>query len=171
MTIITPEGVSTLGNESVWFIPAIANPVAGITVAEATAGTPLQTAINAFVAQGEQGVTSDMRLSSVEEYENPGRNKVSIEPFEIVYDPQDLTNATTYKAYSVLPEGTSGFLVDRRGLPHATAWAVTQDVIIYPVKIGAHNEVPVEAGSEGNKFKVKIKAYISGPKTRSAIVA
>ena len=51
MTVIIPEGVLTLGNEAVQWVPAIASPgIAAVTVAECTAGKPTQCVIKAFNA-------------------------------------------------------------------------------------------------------------------------
>ncbi|MBK9156718.1 MAG: hypothetical protein IPM11_01080 [Micropruina sp.] len=162
MTITIPDGVATLGAESVYWVPAIANPATGATVAELNAGTPIQCAINSFAPNGDQGSSQDLRLCSVDELENPGRNKITISAIELVYDPQMPTNTTAYAAYSALAPRAKGFLVDRRGMPHAQAFAAGQFVDIYTVTLGERNRVAITAGSDGEKFKTSIKPFVSG---------
>lgn len=163
MTAVFPDGVSVLGNEGLWYVPSIADPAIGVTVAELAAGVAVQTAIRGFNPQGTQNSSQDIRLSSVDQYENPGRNQVSIDPIEVVYDPQDPDNATKYKAYTVLVPNSSGFLVDRRGLTESDAAAADQIVDIYTIWLGARNRVGVDPTQEGGKFASTIKPFVSGP--------
>lgn len=163
MTAVFPDGVSTLGNESVWYVPSIADPESGVTIAELTAGVKIQTAIRGFNPQGTQNSSQDVRLSTVDLLENPGRNQVSIDPIEVVYDPQDPDSATKYKAYTTLVPGSSGFIVDRRGLPEGDAAVAAQIVDIYTVKLGARNRVSVDPTQDGGKFASTIKPFVSGP--------
>lgn len=163
MTAVFPDGVSTLGNETVWWVPSIANPATGVRLAELTAGVKIQTAIRGFNPQGTQNSSQDVRLSTKELLENPGRNQVTIDPIEIVYDPQDPDNATKYKAYTSLVPGSSGFIVDRRGLDSEAAAAATQVVDIYTAKLGARNRVSVDPTQDGGKFTSTIKPFVSGP--------
>ena len=171
MTIIVPDGVETLGNEAVWFVPAIVNTSAP-TVAELTAGVPLQCALtSAFNPNGEQSSGEDVRLCSRDTFEAPGRNRVTIDALEYVYDPQAPEDTTEYKAYSMLEPGTKGFIVDRRGLAHETAWTAAQVVDVYPVTLGERNRVPVELGADGQKFRTSQKPFATGARVLDAVVA
>jgi hypothetical protein len=162
MTAVFPDGVPTIGNESLRWVPSIAD-LAAPTVSEIVAGVAVQTAIRGFSPQGTQNSTEDIRLATKEKLENPGRNQVSIDAIEVLYDPHDPTNATKYKAYTALVPGSSGYLVDLRGIDEATT-PVSGDIVdIYTCTLGVRNRVPVDAGQDGSKFASTIKPFITGP--------
>ena len=158
MTLVIPEGIGTIGNINVRIVPAIAAIATGVTLAEWNAGTDIQLAIRNLGVNGEQGTFEDIRLGTVDIMESLGRNRISIDPVQVVYDPQEPDNATTYKAHSLLMAGGTIFLAQRLGLPQTTAAAASQNLpYIYSVLVGVPNEVPVDPTDDGGKFMRQFK--------------
>ena len=123
MSLYTVEGVSTQGAETVIFSPTIAN-IAAPKLTEIGSGVVtalnLGYALRGFAPTGEQGSSEDIRLASVQTFENPGRAKLSIDDITYVYDPQAAPATASNKHYEALKEGVKGYLVDRRGIPATT---------------------------------------------------
>lgn len=158
MTLVIPEGIETIGNLNVRIIPAIAAVATGITLAEWNAGTDIQLSIRSFPVNGEQAVFEDIRLGTVDILEGLGRNRISIDPVQVVYDPQEPDNTTTYKAHSLLMAGGLIYIGERLGLPQTDAAAADQIVsFLHQVKVGQPNEVPVDPTADGEKFMRSFK--------------
>jgi hypothetical protein len=165
MTLYAVEGVSTQGNETVIFVPALANPSAPKLT---EVGTGVTTALNlgyalrGFSPSSDQGTSDDIRLASTQTYENPGRVKKSLDDITYVYDPQAATGSASNKHYEILKAGVKGFLIDRRGISAQTAPAVGDKVDIYPVQFGAQRRVAVDPSAEGGKFEIVQKPFVIG---------
>lgn len=173
MSVYFPEGVDAQGNESVIFVPALANPAAP-TVAELTGASAinLSCALRGFGSSTEQSSTPDIRLCSREVFESPGRATNSLEDITYVYDPQAAAAAPTNKHYETLKSGVTGFLVDRRGLDSRTvAVAAAQKVDVFPVKFGPQRRVSVDPSAEGAKFEIIQKPWVTGQVRWDAVVA
>lgn len=174
MSDFYPEGVSTLGNETVIFVPALADPEAP-TVEELTAETAiyLSCALRGFSSSAEQSSVSDVRLCSKEQYESPGRTTVTIDDLTYVYDPQAAGKDQPDNIhYDTLKEGVTGYLIDRRGLDaREDPIEDGQIVDVYPVEMGAQRRVAVDpSGDEGSKFEIIQKAFVTGPPAWDATV-
>lgn len=77
-------------------------------------------------------------------------------------------NPTDDAPYSTLKYGVSGFLVVRRGVDYATAWAVGQKAEVYPTTCGEpQNSSP--AANEVMKFVSPMK--VTDPPATAATVA
>ena len=173
MTVVYPEGVLARGKESVIYVPTIAN-VAAPTVAELTAAGAVNIScyLSGFQPQGEQGATEDRRLCSEQVFETPGDVKVSIDNLEYVYYPQSAPSDPNNKAYDIMKKDVVGYLVDRRGLNARTsAIAATQRCDVYPIRLGEQFRTPVDPGTEGQKFRIQQKAFVTGPYQYDAIIA
>lgn len=158
MTIIYPEGISTIGNLSLQLLPAIAAPATKVTLAEWTAGTPMQLSIRNLGANGEQNVFEDIRLGTVDIMESLGRNRISIDPVQVVFDPQNPTSTTDYKVHTLLKTGGTVFLAQRLGVDQYSAATATQILsYIYQVKVGVPNEVPTDPTDDGSIFMRQFK--------------
>jgi hypothetical protein len=174
MVVFQPPGVSSLGNETLLWVPAIA-VLTAMTVAEATAtgAVNVSFAARGFSPGGDQGTSTDIRLGTKVAYENPGRFNPTIDDITYVYDPQAVDAAPVNKHYNTLIEGAIGYLVDIRGLD-ATTWAATaaQKYVVYPVQLGAQRPVGIDPTSEGGKFEFIQKPYVLAPgPTKGAIAA
>lgn len=165
MTLYAVEGVSTQGNETVIYVPALANPSAPkLTEVGAGVATALNLgyALRGFSPSSDQGTSEDIRLASVQTFENPGRVKETLDDITYVYDPQATTGAAGNKHYDVLKLNVKGFLIDRRGIPATTPPAVGDKVDIYPVQFGSQRRVGVDPSAEGGKFEIIQKPFVIG---------
>lgn len=173
MTVVFPDGVRSRGNESVIFVATIADPEAP-TVAELTAVTSVNVScfLTGFAPQVSQESAEDIRLCSEQIFEDPGDVQVSIDNIEYVYYPQATAPAATNKAYELLKNGTTGYLVDRRGLNARTvAIAAAQLVDVYPVRLGEQARMPLDPGQQGGKFRITQKPFVTGPYYYDSVVA
>lgn len=173
MTVYFPEGVDAQGNESVIFVPTLANPEAP-TVAELTGATAinLSCALRGFEPGADQASVPDIRLCSREQYESPGRVTPTIGDITYVYDPQAAgADDPENIHYDTLKQGVSGYLVDRRGLDARTVAVLAAQIVdVYPVTLGAQRRVPVDPSAEGGKFEIVQKPFVSGPPAFDAAV-
>lgn len=166
MSEFYPEGVSTLGKETLIWVPDLAVPTAP-TVAELTSASAiwLANAARGFSPSGDQPATQDIRLGTKTAGEAAGRATVSIDDVTYVYDPQ-LVGATTpndqVKHYDSMEPGMLGYLVDRRGLDNETVdVAAGQIVDVYRVELGERRRVAVDAsGDGGQKFEYVQKPFV-----------
>lgn len=166
MTEFFPEGVSTLGKETVIWVPDLADPNAP-TVTELTGASAinLSFAARGFSPTGDQPATQDIRLGTKVAGEAAGRASQSIDDITYVYDPQ-LVGATTpnpeVKHYDSMEPGMLGYLVDRRGLDAETvAVAADQVADVYRVELGERRPVAVDAtGDGGQKFEYTQKPFV-----------
>lgn len=163
MTLYSVEGVSSQGNETVIYVPAIA-VVTAPTVAELTGASALNLgyALRGFSPASEQGTSEDIRLASTQTFENPGRVRKTIDDITYVYDPQAAAGVASNKHYQALKLGVKGFLVDRRGIPATTAVIAGQFVDIIPVQFGDQRRVAVDPSAEGGKFEIIQKPFVTG---------
>lgn len=165
MTLYAVEGVSTQGTETVIYVPALANI---LTPKLTEVGTGVTTALNlgyalrGFEPQSEQGSSDDIRLASVQTFENPGRNKISLNDITYLYDPQAPTATASNKHYETLKLNVKGYLIDRRGIAATTAPAIGQIVDVYTVQFGAQRRVAVDPSAEGGKYEIIQKPFVIG---------
>lgn len=167
--IVFPDGIAAQGNGAVWLFPAVANLNAP-KLSEVTAGIVVSCAISGFSPSGEQSSNPDPRYCSTQQYESPGRNAVTIEPIEYVYDPQNPDDDEMYAYYAELTEGRKMVLGNRLGLPFDQAAAVGQFLNLYTITCGAKNDVPIDPTSEGAKIKIRQKLFVSGPSKRDVAI-
>jgi len=172
MTVVYPEGVRARGNESVVFVPAIADLEAPtLTELAATGSANISCFLTGFAPNGSQESQEDRRLCSEQIFEDPGDVQISIDNLVYVYEPQDDGTSPTNKAYNTLKKDVVGYLVDRRGLNARTvAFAADQLVDVYPVRLGEQFRVPLDPGQQGGKFQISQKAFVTGPYQYDATV-
>lgn len=165
MTLYTVEGVSTLGNETVIYCPSLANPDAPkLTECGAGVATALNLgyALRGFAPNAEQGSSPDVRLATVEDFENPGRVKPTLEDITYVYDPQGGPSDPGNIHYRTLKLNVKGYLLDRRGVPATEIPAVGDIVDVYYVQFGMQRRVAIDPSADGGKFEIVQKPFIIG---------
>jgi hypothetical protein len=127
------------GNLKVSFVPAVAN-IAAPTVAELTAGVGLEERLtpDGLNISFDTSMIDNSALNSTYDTEQVGRSKVTTTlkyKAGAVGTSDDVRDALTFRAV--------GFLVVRRGVDAATAWAAAQEVEVYPSQCGRPNpDVP-----------------------------
>lgn len=158
MTLVYPDGISTIGNLALQLLPAVAAPQTTVTVAEWNAGTMMELSIRNLGVNGEQNVFEDIRLGTVDIMESLGRNRISIDPVQVVFNPQAPADNAQYKVHTLLKTGGTVYLAQRLALAHTQAAAATQTIsYLYQVKVGVANEVPVDPSDDGSIFMRQFK--------------
>lgn len=127
------------GNLKASWVPTIANTAAP-TVAELNAGVELEERLtpDGLNIGFDTSMIDNSALNSTYDTEQVGRSKVTTTlkyKAGAVGTTDDVRDALTFRAV--------GYLVVRRGLDSATAWAAAQQVEVYPSQCGRPNpDVP-----------------------------
>lgn len=150
--------ILTDGNTKATFVPAIAS-ITAPTVAELTA-VGIVALENTLTDDGlkidfDEGTISGPTLASTQDFENPGRSKANIE----LTGYRDSVTGND-RMWSVMVRGTVGYLVVRRGIVVATAYAASQKVEVYGVTCGERKKLAPERESQ-EKFAIKLYASSS----------
>ena len=174
MTVVTPDGVQAEGNVSVVFVRGgCANPALP-TLAEIAGGVDLSGYIKggSFTPTAEQNTGDDRRLASRETYQVLGRVTRGFDDVQVVYSPQDPTNALGQNAaYKILTEGNVGDIVIRWGIDADTAYATTQKVDVVPIECGAIRKVGPAENDEFARLVFSQKWGVTGPASIDATVS
>jgi len=137
---LRPSATPVHGRESWIFVPAIADKAAP-TVAELTAAGSLDVTRIVFADSGKPSqstnrVTQQRRLGDTTVPEFIGDTSYTGGDLTYALDPQAAAGADGKKMWELVPEGTTGYLVRRLGVPRATAPTAGQFVDVYPVGFG-----------------------------------
>ncbi|OLT24419.1 hypothetical protein BJF79_13840 [Actinomadura sp. CNU-125] len=126
------------GNVKVSFVLTVAN-IAAPTATELNGGTDLQEYITkeGLEISAEQTPVDNTALASVAETEDAGTTKYEI---TLTYKRKALTADDV--AFTTLVPGTLGYLCVRRNKAHTTAWAASDEVEVYPVRVGSYMRQP-----------------------------
>lgn len=168
--VVDPAGIDAAGKVGLYFVAAIANTAAPKVSTELSiAGSiNLTNIVYGWDPGVSQGTTERVRYG----YENAATNlgRAKYDPVEIEYDvdPQNVALTTgDYKHVAAMAGGTTGFIVDRRGLAPTVAFAADQVVDVYPVTLGVQQPVVVDAKAEGEKFRFRQKVSVRGDVKRN----
>jgi hypothetical protein len=159
------------GNTKVVFVPTLADPAAP-SLAELTGASAVELSCyltgSGLSPSIKEDTVTDERLCSTQTFEQPGRKTDSLE-IEYIDNTNSPNEATSNKATDTLTEGTTGYLVVRRGVDYETAFAATsQKVTVYPVTAMTQNELPPEANSVQ---KISQKLAVTGAVRRRVTIA
>lgn len=157
-----PISMPADGTVKVIFIPTIAG--AAPTVAEVTAGTDLSCYLTAdgWNPTTDEQVTTDSRLCTKQEFEQPGRVTESLE-IQYVFNIDEDED----EARQTLSQGVTGYLGARWGKDVDDDVIAADDLDIYPIKAGIQRKQPPEANSV---LRIAQKAFITGPVRRDVAV-
>jgi hypothetical protein len=172
-----PTGVSARGNDSVIWVPTLADPAAP-TVTELTGASAvnLSCALIGFSPSVDQGTFTDTRLCSKQTFNRLGQATFSIDTLNYVYNPQTAGETPADSdniAYDALQPGLTGFFVHRRGLDAQTVDVLAdQKVNVYPAELGAQSDVPLDPTADGALIQCQQNVSVIGEVLRDvAIVA
>ena len=146
------------------YVAAIANNAAP-TVAELNAGILLQQTMRPDGLVGFEAETADVdnsSLASTFDTVTVGRDSFSGTMLRL----KKQTGTDTI--FDTLQKGVTGYIVVRRYISHATAWAAAQKVNVYPVTFGTERELAPEANMVA---MYEMPAKISSEPTLRATVA
>jgi hypothetical protein len=153
------------GNVRVAYVPTISN-IAAPTTTELNAGTLLQSTLTADGLNGFEATTAEVdttSLASTFSTKNIGRDEYSgtmlrLKKQTVGSDP----------VRSLLTRGTTGYVVIRRGISEATAWASSQQVEVYPIICGRRKELSPE---QNTVLRYEVPTPITSAPNPDAVVA
>lgn len=131
------------GNTRVAYVPTISN-IASPTTTELNAGILLQSVMTPDGLVGFEPDTADVdnsALNSTFDTKTIGRDSFS--GTKLIFKKQ----ATGDTTYTTLTRNTTGYIVVRRDIDNATAWASSQAVEVYPVIFGQRRRLAPTANT------------------------
>lgn len=131
---------------TIW-VPSIKN-IQKPTAAEISAGTDLSNyvTLGGWSCSPSQDSISDQRENSAQDYENPGRKKISGPSIEVI-DNTNTSHSAQNAAMDKLTEGAEGYFVRRYGKQTDTTFVAGDTVNVYAVRIGMSAKVAIAANS------------------------
>jgi hypothetical protein len=174
---LRPAGNKAYARENWIFVTAIAASTLIPTVAEMTAGTVLDVT-NIVFAEGApdpsmstERVKRERRLGDTKVTEFIGETTYEGGDISYQFNPQAAALSDGKKLREKIPEGTTGFLVRRLGVPKATAVAAGQFVDVYPVEFGPSMTTKVGTGASAETAAKATYAITDSPADNVAIAA
>lgn len=131
---------------TIW-VPSISN-IQKPTAAEISAGTDLSNyvTLGGWSCSPSQDSISDQRENSAQDYENPGRKKISGPSIEVI-DNTNTSHSTQNAAMETLTEGAEGYFVRRYGKSTDNTFTAGDVVNVYAVRIGMRAKMEIAANS------------------------
>ena len=143
---------------TIW-VPAIEN-IQKPTADEINAGTDLSNYVTmgGWSCSPSQESISDQRENSAQDYENPGRKKISGSSIEVI-DNTNTEHANQNAAMDTLKEGAEGYFVRRYGKDTDRTFVSGDVVNVYAVRIGMSAKDAIAANTVlRSKVNFTIKA-------------
>lgn len=171
MTLSVPDGIPTLGAIKVKGVLTIASQAAPSLATEINAASSKDISVHLYPAgwtpTADTAIgTAPARLGSKVVKQQFNRTTYQMGALQYVYDPQGTSSAAANTARTLLTEGLSIHLVERRG-PDATsvAFAVADKVRDHYVVLGPQVEMGDAADENGEFWISQVVRYInaSGP--------
>lgn len=169
---VDPTGIDAAGKGSLYFVPAIADPKAP-TLAELNAGINLSNVAYAWALNGSQGKTERTRYGYKSTAESLGRTTYAPDAIEYDYDPQavDATSGE-YKHVALMAPGTTGYIIDRRGLRPSDPFTSGQILeAVIPVELGEQMPVNIDPTQEGQMIRYSQSVAVIGDVERRVKIA
>lgn len=155
MTIEMPEGFDAAGNGSLFAAPAVAVRTApSLTEFAPPTGFNFSCDAMAWAPTADRARVSSNRYCLEQAIERFGRKTYTIEPMEIVYNPQNPEDEN-YVAYLKFKEDTTWEIFDRRGLPSKKPLEAGEYGVLRKVSVGLVDDVPI-TDAEGELLRARI---------------
>ena len=131
---------------TIW-VPAIVD-IQKPTAEEINAGTDLSNyvVLGGWSCSPSQDSISDQRENSAQDFENPGRKKISGSSIEVI-DNTNTEHSAQNVAMETLAEGTEGYFVRRYGKQTDEAFSAGDTVNVYAVRVGMSAKMAIAANS------------------------
>ena len=173
MTVLFPEATPVLGNLKVLVADAVATGTAPDLSSEIGASGSLD--ISCYIRSWNVDVTTNTgtapsRLCSTLDLPQTGKSSMPAIELRYVYDPQADDTTDENKLKAKLVEGTELYVVVRKGLPFATAFAAGQQTEVYKVRVGRQNRV-TSGDDEYAEFEISQYLYPVTLPSYGAVVA
>lgn len=174
MVAIKPPLVRSFGNDSWFWVPAIADTDSP-TLLEINAATGYNLSCQVFGDQGQPDATTAKvqlpRLNcETETYEVNGETNHTAPDFMVSFQPQAAAASDGKKAWEAMTDLEAGFLVRRQGKAATTDPAAGEFVDIWPAQLGV--KVPTRTSADaGGVYAFKVGVSITGqPAFNKALV-
>ena len=144
---------------TIW-VPSIKN-IQNPTASEINAGTDLSNyvTLGGWSCTPSQDSISDQRENSSQDYEHPGRKKISGPSIEVI-DNTNTSHSTQNAAMETLTEGAEGYFVRRYGKQTDTTFPSGDTVNVYAARIGMSAKMAITANSV---LRSKINFSVQAP--------
>lgn len=156
-SLVPPPAADQSGQLTIWWVPTIADvsaPKASTEIGAAGSFRITYSFTNdGWTIAGTQAKTKDERLTLKQPLEALDATDVSLNTLKYV------ESAAAGSANVVLVPGTSGYFVERRGIPNQTLAAAAQKVRVIPVTLGQQMPGPIDGTG---KFTVLQEASVTG---------
>lgn len=151
MTVVFPDAVLQEGNTSVVVVQTMAAP--GVPSLATDIGAASSVNVSCYLYQGGVPTKAQSvgdrprRICSKKTLQAFGNKSYTVTDLEYVYDPQGASSTTGNKARTALAEGSTVFLIVRRGLDSQTsAFVAAQKVDVWKVQLGPQNKTATGDG-------------------------
>ena len=143
------------GQLKIQWVPVIVDPTAPkLTEINATGSVDMSCYFTTWTETGTQATVPDDRICSRQVFEQPGKETRTLSVMYI----ENPTAPTLNLAATTLAKNTTGFFVERRGVPFENAFAIGDLVDVWPVKTGL--QVPTWAAGQTGKMAQKL--FVTG---------
>jgi hypothetical protein len=151
ISIVFPEATKVQGNTSVYVVQTMANMSAPDLSSEINAASSVVVSCYLYGDLNPTVTTNKgeapRRLCTTQVFQQFGNTTYEVPDLQYVYTPQEATSTSNNKAVASLTEGSSVFLVIRRGLNAQTGVAaVGQYVDTWHVRLGPQNRTTTGDG-------------------------
>lgn len=172
---LRPDPTKLYGRENWIFVPTLADKRAPV-LTEVTAASGLDVTRIVFASTGKPSQTTNRptaarRLGDTRAYEFIGESNVTGGDMTYAFADQAAAASAGKKLYELIPEGTTGYLVQRKGVARATAPAAGQFVNVYPVEFGPSFPADEGDGESAESAMTCAFAITSDPAINVAIAA
>lgn len=176
MTMIYPEGVSTLGNTTHIWVASI-DDITEPTLAELTAATPATLDISCSLYAGAFAPTQSVNRAAAprrscerDVFERTTSVTRSVPDISYAINPQAAAGSDGKLPFETLAEGKVGYIVERMGLDARTSdLAAGQFVNIYPVTLGP--ALIVAPSEDGSEYQVTQAIDLNGKPVQNVAIA
>lgn len=159
----TPLSVASDGNLRIAVVPSGSNPLSvAILAATTTKLITYSLTPDGWNRAVTENTVDDPRLANKQAFSRPGTSTETLEMKYVYGDTNDV-------AKTVLTEGTTVYLVDRRSIPNATEWTTGQKVDVLTVILGKQRKDAPAAN--GVQTVTQTAFVIAATQTDQALVA
>lgn len=172
---IKPNKKTTLGKTTYWIVPAIAD-LAAPTALEVNAATGLNVTCFLLGEQdGLQGETGKVELARLlcETSTSEGLDvtKFSLPTFRFLWDPQASAAANDKKAWALLKDGYTGYVVRRENVVSVTDASVTAGQFVDAIPVISSIGIPKQTGTDASGLYVfDVEFGVTGTPSRNVAV-
>jgi len=167
-----PPAIDQKGNTVIWWVPAVADPLAPKAATELGAATAFRIThsltTDGWPLTGSQGTTEDDRLALLTPLESLDTLKQTFGS-GLKYVDSIAASSAAVALKPVAPATTkSGFFVERRNISNGVLATAAQSVRTIPVTLGAQIRGPIDGTG---KFTYLQQASITGPIVEGILAA